>query len=231
MREHDQAVELARTMVGIGSRMGRGMTAVLTDMNQPLGCTAGNALEVRESIDALRGGGPADLRAVTLELGAHMLLLTGLATELDTARATLATKLDDGAALEVFRRMVEHQGGDVLVVDDPARLAQAPVVRAVRSEAGGFVAEVRADAVGRAVLLLGAGRRRTDERIDPAVGVADLLRIGAPVSSGDPLVTIHARKEADADEAEALLKDAFVLSESAVPAPSLLGAVITPEDP
>ena len=204
-RTYEMAKELATTMIAIGRNMGRNMAACITAMDQPLGRTAGNALEIRESVETLHGQGPADVEELTLALGAKMLVLAGVARSDFDARATLRCNLASGAALEAFRRMVEAQGGDPRVADDTSLLPSAPAIVDVPAPRGGFVSNVESAEIGRIVLLLGGGRRKTDDAIDYSVGVDRLVKAGESVSAGDPLMRIHARTE---DEARALVSRA-----------------------
>ncbi len=196
MTEPEEARKLARIMVDLAEREGVRTTALLTAMDAPLGRTVGNALEVREAIDALRGGGPADLRRVTIELAAELLVAAGFEPTADRARAVLSDLLDDGRALERFALLVEAQGGDPRVIESPDLLPSAPVVRTVESGADGYLLELDAREVGIAAVELGAGRTRVDDRVDPAVGFELHVAPGDPVARADPLVTIHARDEA-----------------------------------
>jgi pyrimidine-nucleoside phosphorylase/thymidine phosphorylase len=193
MRTPEQARALADSLLRVGRALGRTMAALITDMEQPLGRTAGNALEVREAVEVLRGGGPADVRSLTLALTARMCLLAGVATEAAAAERDLAARLDDGRALAAFRDMVAAQGGDIRVADDPgAVLPTAAVMESLPAPADGWVAGVDAEIIGRVVLQLGAGRRRSDDVIDPAAGVDCLVQCGDRVRRGEPLMRLHA---------------------------------------
>lgn len=222
MRKREDARHLADTMVAIGRNMGRRMSAFVTAMDQPLGRTAGNALEVREALETLRGEGPPDVRALTLELGAEMLVLAGACADADAARDILRAKLDGGEALEVFRRMVAAQGGDPAVCEDPDRLPRAPKVVAVAAPRHGIVTAVSAELIGRIVLLLGGGRRRTGDRIDPRVGVDALVKVGDPVETGAPLLWLHAAGEGVLAEVEPLARRAVSIASEAPAAPPLI---------
>ncbi len=216
MKRVEEARELARIMVEIGSGAGREMVALLSDMNQPLGCAVGNALEVREAIETLRGGGPADLRQHCLVIGAHMVRLGRQETgsgALAEAIAELAELMDSGGGFEKFRELVNAQGGDVSMVDDPQRLPRARLVEDIPAGADGFVAAVDALAVAQATLELGAGRARKSDPIDPAVGVVVRCKVGDQVRAGDPLFTIHANDGAKLAQARALLEQAVQFSE------------------
>jgi len=218
----EEARELARTLVRIGEGAGRSTRAVLSSMREPLGRAVGNALEVREAIETLHGRGPGDLWELTLELGTHQLLMSGLAAGRDAARATLTRLRDGGEGARKLAELVEAQDGDPRVVDDPSLLPAAPVVHTVAMEDGGarWVARADARAVGDAALALGAGRRAKGDPIDPAVGIVMRARIGDRLEPSAPLAEIHARDEAGARQAEAALRAAFVLSPEPVAAPA-----------
>jgi pyrimidine-nucleoside phosphorylase len=187
----ERAAELARAMQAIGRAAGKRVTAVLTRMDAPIGRTIGNALEVRETIETLRGGGPADTRELTIELGAEMLALGGVASGA-AARARIAGALDDGSALALFREVVAAQGGDPRAVDEPERvLPRAPRATPVPAPAGGVVAGMRSRDLGTAALLLGAGRKKVADAIDPAAGIELTCHIGDAVERGAPLAMLH----------------------------------------
>jgi pyrimidine-nucleoside phosphorylase len=214
MNEKARARELAVAMVDIGRAMGKPIRAVLTAMDEPLGRAVGNGLEVAESIACLRGQGPADLMEVTFVLGEQMLLLGGLAADAESARDKLEAGLASGAALAKFREIVVAQGGDARMVDDPSRLPVARLQEPLVSAAGGFVRDVDARVVARACLRLGAGRARAEDPIDPAVGVARLVKVGERVAPGGVLAMIHANDEAALAAARALLSRAIVVGET-----------------
>jgi pyrimidine-nucleoside phosphorylase len=219
----EEARTLAHALVRIGEGAGRRTRAVLSPMDEPLGRAVGNALEVREAIDTLRGGGPPELWELTVELGAHLLLLSGLAADEAAARARLAQLRDSGRGAEVFAELVRAQGGDARVVEDPdAVLARAPVVREVVSDAPGdrWVAALDARGVGVAALDLGAGRRTKTDPVDPAVGIVLRARIGDRVAPGQPLAEIHARTEAAWEQAATRLRELYVMAEEPVERPA-----------
>jgi len=195
MKRREEAGLLARTLAGIGRAMGKRVTALLTDMEQPLGLAVGNALEAAEAIALLGGGGPADLREVTLALVTEMLLLAGLAEDAGAARRRAERAVADGSARERFRRIVEDQGGDPRTVDDPSRLPQAPLRRDVPAPAAGVVQAIDAQAIGLAAMALGAGRVRVEDRVDPAVGILLRRKVGERVVQGEPLATLHAARQ------------------------------------
>jgi pyrimidine-nucleoside phosphorylase len=216
MRTREDARALAAAMVAIGTGAGRQTLAVLSPMRQPLGRAVGNALEVREALAALRGEGPDDLWTLTLELGVHLLQLSGLAADSDRARRELTALRDSGAGTAKFAALVEAQHGDARVVEAPDRLPTAPVVRVVEMgrEAVGWVAEADARTLAEAALLLGAGRRTRGDRVDPAVGVVVRARIGDPAEPGAPLAEVHARDEDAAEAAGRRVTEAFRYAEA-----------------
>jgi len=230
MKTLDNARELARTMVAIGDKMGRGMTAVLTDMNQPLGCTAGNSLEILETVDALKGEGPDDMMQVTMALTAEMLVLAGRADSQTEAMTLLKKALDSGAAFEKFKEMVALQGGDVGVLNDISKLPQAEIVEPLLADMDGFVTEVDADKIGRAVLILGGGRMQFTDDIDHAVGISQLCKIGDSVNVGDRLLVVHANDSAKLAEAKQMARSAVVIARDVVAPPKLIVETIRPED-
>ena len=198
MRELAQGRDLAQQMVRIGEDAGRDVIAMLSNMSQPLGEAVGNALEVRETLDTLRGGGPADLREHSLLVAGHMLSLAGQGERWTNARATrqeLVKRLDSGAALAKFREMVVAQGGDARMVDEPGRLPQARLVETLRTTETGVVQAVPALGVMRAAFSLGAGREQKGDTIDHAVGLQVHVKVGERVEAAAPLVTMHANDE------------------------------------
>ncbi len=197
MRTIDEARLLAQTMVDIGVDAGKAVTALLTDMNQPLGITAGHTLEVREAIETLRGDGPADFHEHCLLVASHMLLLSpysGLESE-QAAREAAIKSIQDGSALRKFRDMVIGQGGDPNQVDDPSLLPQARLQDTIAATKSGYLATVNARQIGRAVVDLGGGRERKGQAIDHAVGIEALCRVGDKVEPGDLLFRLHANEE------------------------------------
>ena len=192
MQTLEEAEELARLMVDIGSRAGRKVVALLADMNQPLGNAVGNALEVKEAIATLRGGGPQDFREHCLEVAGHMLRLAGKSADLVGGRALAEAALASGTALGKFRALVEAQGGDPRHVDDPARLPQAKWVEEFLAPRAGYLAAIQAGEVGYASVELGAGRAKKGDSIDHSVGIVVHHKVGDAVEAGDPLFTVHA---------------------------------------
>ncbi|HEU4325101.1 MAG TPA: thymidine phosphorylase [Roseiflexaceae bacterium] len=226
MQTLDDARELARRMVAIGTLAGRRVAAVISTMDQPLGRSVGNALEVREAIDALRGDGPSDLVELCLTLGAELAVLAGKATDRAAGRALLEQTLSSGQAWELFRRFVLHQGGDAPVLDNPDLLPRAPVVAPLIAARAGVVSAIDGMALGYAVNTLGGGRARKGDTIDPSVGLVLAAKVGDQVAAGDPLLHIHAASADDAARAAADLAHAFTLSDSAS-APPLVYEIIS----
>jgi pyrimidine-nucleoside phosphorylase len=223
MRELEGSRALAERLIAVSRRMGRRAVALVTAMDQPLGRAVGNALEVAESIEVLRGGGPPDVRALTLALAAEMLVLSGLETDAAAAGARAAEALDSGRALEKFRDVVEAQGGDPGAIDDPARLPRAPHATPVAAARDGFVTAIDAYAVGEALVALGGGRRRADDRIDPAVGIVLERKVGDPVRSGEPLAVVHASSSGPGGIVERLA-GAIEIADAAPPPAELVRA-------
>ena len=213
MKTREQARALAESLVRVGVCMGKGMAALITDMEQPLGCAAGNALEVIESVQTLQGKGPADVTEITILFGIRMLILAGKTKDEVKARDMLVKNLRSGAAYEKFKRMVTLQGGDPRAFDNFSRLPTAKLKERVPSSRAGFVEEVNAELIGKACVLLGAGRTKTDEKVDFAVGVSDLIKEGMKVEKGQPLVTIHANDKVKLDEARPLIESAFRIAD------------------
>jgi len=191
MKSLADARALAASLAAIGRAMGKQVTALLTAMDEPLGRTVGNALEVVETIELLRGGGPADLRTVTVELTAEMLLLAGVAGELPAARAAVERAMQDGRGLAKLAEIVEAQGGDPEAVRDPERLPRAPARYEVPAPAGGWVTAIDGEAVGLAAVALGAGRAKVEDAVDPAVGLEVLKKVGERVEAGEPICRVH----------------------------------------
>ncbi|WNG41943.1 thymidine phosphorylase [Archangium violaceum] len=218
MKKVEDARTLARTMIGIGAEMGRKVTALLTDMDQPLGRAVGNALEVVEAVEMLRGRAPADYTEVTLALTAEMLVLGGKASSIAEARQKLEASVADGSAVRKLKEIVQAQGGDPRAIDDYALLPQARSTVDVVAPQDGFVTGIETEAVGLAAVALGAGRQRVDSRIDPAVGFTLLRKVGEPVKAGEPVVRVHYNDPAPVEEVKARLLAAYRFGSQA-PAP------------
>jgi pyrimidine-nucleoside phosphorylase len=215
MKTIERARELCGLMRVIGQRAGKRITCVLTDMNAPIGRTIGNALEIRESIEILRGGGPRDTRELTLVLGGEMLVLGGVATDAADGRARIERALADGSALEVFRKLVAAQGGDPKVCDSPGSVLPKPRHRDELALRPGRVVSIDSEALGIAALLLGAGRRTTDDKIDPAAGLVIDAYLGEHIEAGAPpqVILCHNLESSDRKlaDARAMIEGAFVI--------------------
>jgi len=220
MEKLDDSRALAQAMCAIGAGLGKRIVALITRMDQPLGWAVGNAVEVAESLDCLRGTGPPDLVSLSIELAAEMVVLGGRAGSLEEARAACRQTIADGSALERFRRLVAEQGGDPRAVDDPA-LLPAPRRRVVlKSRETGFVSSLAARPVGHATMLLGAGRARMDSPVDHAVGVILHKKVGDSVLRDEPLCTLLVNDESRLHEAETLIQDAYTFAgEPSAPQP------------
>ena len=226
MKDKAKARQLAQTLVSVATAMGTPMRAVLTAMHEPLGRAVGNALEVVESIDCLKGCGPADTMEVTYALGEQMLLLAKVVKTTKQARARLEATITSGSALKKFRELVAAQGGDARVTDDLMRLPQAKWKVPLLAARAGFVCDVDAMGVALAALRLGAGRARTEDKIDPAVGVSGLVKMGEHVEAGEPLCVIHANDQAALAEAQAMLVKAIAVGGKPVKPPKLIDEII-----
>ncbi|MEM1493371.1 pyrimidine-nucleoside phosphorylase [Bacillus velezensis] len=225
MKTDEDAVNLAKAMVRIGNNVGRQTMAVISDMSQPLGFAIGNALEVQEAIDTLRGEGPEDLNELVLTLGSQMVVLAKKAETLEEARTKLQEVMKNGKALEKFKEFLSNQGGDASVVDDPSKLPQAAYKIDVPAKEAGVVSEIVADEIGVAAMLLGAGRATKEDEIDLAVGIMLRKKVGDNVEKGEPLVTLYANRE-NLDDVTAKVYDNIRISEKAE-APKLIHTLIT----
>ena len=227
MKKEEDAVFLAELMVETGERMGKQMVALITDMNQPLGRMVGNALEVQECIEVLHGGGPEDLRQLCLELAAWMFFLGGVSKTVSHGKQLSAQIIASGQAFERFRQMVELQGGDIGTIDDPTRLPSAEHLVDVPSPRAGYVTAVQCEQVGTACVILGGGRERKEDSVDPSVGVEVHKKHGDKVSIGESLCTIHCHSDQQAARAKTLLEESYQIA-GAAPAhkPSLVHRAI-----
>jgi pyrimidine-nucleoside phosphorylase len=217
METLDEARQLAGLMVEIGRLAGRETVALLSDMNQPLGNAVGNSLEVKEAIDTLHGGGPADFREHCLHVSSHMLVLGKRAGSLDEAARMAATALADDSAFQKFRMLVQAQQGDVSFVDDPSRFPAARFIEAVPAPRGGYLAQVNAREVGEASVTLGAGRARKGDPVDHAVGFIIHHKVGDELRAGEPLFAVHASDPALLAQARERVAAAHQIVEDPVP--------------
>ena len=227
METLDDARALARQMVAIGRLAGRKVTALITQMEQPLGLAVGNALEVQEAIATLHGRGPADFQELVETVAGEMLLIAGAADDLTAARTQVSEVIADGRAFARFRDFVAAQGGDPALVEHPERLPAAPIQRPVPAPRDGYIHAIDAREVGLTVVDLGGGRHKKSDVIDPAVGVMLARKVGAAVKAGDALCTVHAASEAAATQAVARLQAAYTIDPApAHPLPILLDRIV-----
>lgn len=222
MKTEADARALARSLVDTGELAGVRTEALLTRMDAPLGLAVGNALEIIESIETLKGHGPADLESLSVECAARMVVLSGIEADLPGATARVRQALSSGAGLEKFREIIANQGGDPRVLDDYRRLPTVPDRDVLTASRDGVVGAMAAEAVGRAAVGLGAGRDRLDAAVDPAVGFTILAPIGTRVKAGDPIIAIHHRSGHGLADARRLLEAAIVIGDAPVAAQPLV---------
>ncbi|BCB36925.1 pyrimidine-nucleoside phosphorylase [Bacillus cereus] len=224
MKTEEDAKELAHAMVRIGNNVGRQTMAVISDMSQPLGFAIGNALEVKEAIDTLKGEGPEDLTELVLVLGSQMVVLAKKANTLEEAREMLIEVMKNGKATEKFKEFLNNQGGDSSIVDNPEKMPQAKYVIDVPAKTSGVISNIVADEIGIAAMLLGAGRATKEDEIDLAVGLMLRKKVGDAVKEGEPFVTIYANRE-NVEDVKAKIYENISIAETAV-APKLVHTVI-----
>jgi pyrimidine-nucleoside phosphorylase len=216
MKNEKDAVFLADLMVETGERMGKQVVALITDMDQPLGCMIGNALEVVEAVDILRGEGPEDLRQLCLELAGWMLHLGGVSGTVAEGKKRSEKLIGSGEALDRFRQMVALQGGDPRAIDDPKKLPQAHHTMMLSSPKSGHLASLQCEQVGTACVILGGGRERKEDAVDPAVGIVLHKKVGDAVSAGEPLATIYYNAEDKALRARQMMEQSYTINDSPV---------------
>jgi len=226
MVKEEDSRALAEAMIAIGRGMGKKVVALITDMEQPLGRTVGNALEIAECIETLQGNGPEDLEALSVELAAWMLSLAGAAPTLDAARGRVRDALASGDGLRKFQEVIALQGGDPRVCDDLSLLPRGAETVELRAESAGQVTAIGCRAVGTAAMLLGAGRETVDSRIDPGVGLVLRKKVGDAVAAGDSLASVHVSDRRRLDEALAMLGRAIRVGPQAPPPRPLVHAVL-----
>lgn len=229
MESFEDAVELARAMVGIGRELGKEIEALITDMNQPLGSAVGNALEVRQTLDVLRGEGPDDFRKIVVHLAGSMLELADEVPSREKGCKVARERLESGDALDKMRQMIEWQGGDPEVVDDPSILPEAQETAEVRAEKPGFVQSIDAYEVGMAARQLGAGRETMEDEIDHAVGVLLEKKVGEAVDSGDVLFKVHHNESGSPEEVFERLREALEVVPEPTEAQPLIQGIVTGE--
>ncbi len=227
MPDLERALDLARTMIELGADHGCPVVALVTAMDRPLGRASGNALEVEEAIHALRGEGPPDLMRVTYALGAEMLQVAGVAASRDAAWRDMEVAISSGRAAEKMREVIDAQGGNGSVVDDPSVLPQASACELFDAPRRGFVARVEPRAIGRGIVALGGGRQRIDDVVDPAVGFVITAKPGDWVEQGEPLATIFARDPSGIETGRAALREAITIAEEAEPPLPLVSHRVT----
>ncbi|MBM7610752.1 pyrimidine-nucleoside phosphorylase [Lysinibacillus composti] len=225
MKTLEDSISLAKAMVQIGNRVGRNTMAIISDMSQPLGYAIGNALEVKEAIDTLKGNGPEDLQELCYTLGAQMVVLGGKAKTIEEARSLLVEVVQNGKAIEVFKKFIEAQGGDASVVDNPSLLPQAKFQIELPAKQDGYVAKMEADEIGVAAMLLGAGRATKESEIDLAVGLILHKKVGDQVKQGESLATIYSNTD-DVQNVLDKLYAHIVISSDKVEAPTLIKEIV-----
>src|SRR5258708_15503767 len=209
MKTEEDGAFHAELMVEAGERMGKQVVAVIADMDQPLGNMIGNSLEVVEVVEVLRGAGAEDLRQLCLELAGWMLHLGGVCGTVADGRKESEKLISSGHAVDTFRRMVELQGGDPRVIDDTKQMPQAGHTATILSNKDGYLSSVQCEQVGTACVILGGGRERKEDSVDPAVGIVLHKKVGDRVSAGEPFATIHYNAETKAVRARQLLEESF----------------------
>lgn len=226
MKEMNDAVQLAKTMVAIGKKTGRNTMAVISDMNQPLGCAIGNALEVKEAIDTLQGKGPKDLTELCLTLGSQMVVVAGKAKTVEEARTRLEENIANGKAFQTFQTFIAAQGGDINAIDNPEKLPQASYQIELLAKSSGTVVQMDANAIGTAAMHLGAGRVTKETEIDLSVGLILHKKIGDQVKEGETLLTIHSN-DRQVDYVKDILYNSIIIEDSQVEPPPLIHQLIT----
>lgn len=226
LKDLAEAENMADLMIDIGRKAGRKMVAVISDMSQPLGRAVGNALEVEEAVQMLKGGGPEDLRQLCLELAGEMIWIGGRAESSEEGKETARQVLSDGRALEKFRQMVRCQGGDDRIVEEPERMGSSRYSRDVLAGRTGFIAEMAAQEIGRASQHLGAGRLRKEDEIDFTAGIRMHVRIGDSVQEGDVLATLYGADSRRLEEAEIIMEAAIRISAEPATPPKLIQKII-----
>jgi pyrimidine-nucleoside phosphorylase len=229
MKTEEDAAALARAMVDIGTACGRNVSAVLTNMDIPLGCGIGNALEVEEAMEVLRGEGPADLRTVSVVLASHMVALA-LGITVEEAKVRVEDTLNTGRAWDTFRRWITVQGGDGAVCDDPSVMKRSSIIREVRAPRSGYITHMNTEKIGEAAVVLGAGRARKEDDIDPAAGLRILKKTGDFVREGEILAYLHTEREEAFREGESRYLDAIEIGDAAPETMPLISRIIRAEE-
>ena len=226
MKNEKDAVALAELLVDTGTRMGKRVVALITDMDQPLGNAVGNALEVSECLEVLNGRGPADLRALSIELSGWMLFLAGSAANLDSGKKIAQEMIATGRARDKFRQVIAQQRGDARTVDEPSRLPRARKTECIRASRDGFVSRIACEQIGRACVILGGGREKQDDAVDAAVGIVLARKCGDAVRAGETLCTVHYNADSRLSETADLLARSFFIADTPPKRRSLVQKII-----
>ena len=227
MKEESDAIQLAKEMVEIGKSAGRKMTAVITNMDEPLGMAVGNILEVKEAIDTLKGNGPDDFVGLIETLASHMLILGGAAKDFDEGLMRVRESIQSGKALDKFKQFVAAQGGDTKYIDHPELFEQADIIEEIRSEQDGFVGSIDAQEMGICSLILGGGRETKESVIDPTVGLVFSKKVADPVKKGDVLATIYGNDEEKVKQAVLHFKENYHIIEEKPTKPIMIREVLS----
>ncbi|WIF94205.1 pyrimidine-nucleoside phosphorylase [Caminicella sporogenes] len=227
MKNEESSFELAKEMVDIGTNVGRKTVAIITDMDQPLGYAVGNILEVKEAIETLKGNGPSDLTELCLTLGSYMLLLSEKVTSLDEARKILEDVISSGKGIEKLKELVKAQGGDPAFVDNPSLFEKASIIEPIIASKEGYIKGIKADDIGRAALVLGAGRETKESEIDLSVGVVLHKKIGDYVKKGEAIATIHANDDEKKKVAAKMILEAYEIVNEKVERKPLIKGIVT----
>ncbi|QCX32676.1 pyrimidine-nucleoside phosphorylase [Caloramator sp. E03] len=227
MKTVDDSFALAKEMVDIGTSVGRNTVAVISDMDQPLGYAIGNALEVKEAIDTLKGCGPSDLYELCIVLGSQMLILSGKAKDESQARIMIEDSIQSGKALQKFKEFIKSQGGDTSVIDEPELLPKAKYIIDVKAKKEGYISKITADTIGLAALSLGAGRETKEDSIDLSVGIVLSKKVGDYVHKGETIAKIHANDISKAKASEEKINEAFDIVDNKVEKRPLIFGIVT----
>ena len=227
MKEETNAIELAQEMVDIGKSAGRKMTAVITNMDEPLGMAVGNILEVKEAIETLKGNGPKDFVELVETLASYMLILGEVADDFEDGRAKVREVIKNGKALDKLKQFVAAQGGDTKYIDQPELFEQAHVIEEIRSDKDGFVGSINAQEIGICSLILGGGRETKDSVIDPTVGLVFAKKVADPVKKGDILATIYGNDQGKVNQAVLHFKENYHIVEEKPIKPSMIREVLS----
>lgn len=228
MQDKDEAFHLAETMLRIGKDLGKRTVAVITDMNQPLGLAVGNALEVKEAVHVLQGEGPRDVEQLCLILGGYLMALTGKVRNAEEGQVQLSRLINNGVAYEKFKQLITAQGGDNAALEDLSLLPKASNIQEVHASKDGYLVEIDARRVGKAVSLLGAGRASKEQQIDPAVGVVLNHKVGDSITKGETLAFIHSNNQENLGTVLKELSNAFSIKAETVEIPPLVYGVVPP---